>query len=366
MTLIPSPEDRLKQMGAVELPVNRQQKKPVPRPDMISARALMARAFPPVKYIVPGYLCEGATILAGAPKLGKSWFVYEVALAVSSGGTCLGGIQCEQGEVLYLALEDNLRRLQNRLKKLWQAQALLGVDVPEGISFATEWPRMNDGGIEALEAWLSEHPAARLIVIDVLAQFRPIARSRDQSLYDGDYHAIKALQELSGRTGIAIVIVHHTRKSPAEIDPFETVSGSMGLSGAADSVLILRRDSQGVTLYGRGREIEEIETAVTFNRETCRWVAQGAADEVRQSDERSHLRSQLEAADTPLSPSDIAALTGMKNSNVRRLLINMVKDGQIKKAGYGKYAHINCDLGDTPDTDHTDHTDHSEGGDDDE
>jgi hypothetical protein len=111
-------------------------------------------------------------------------------------------------------------------------------------------------------------------VIDVLAMFRPRSGNRD-NLYEADYHAIQGLQALAGELNVAIAIVHHVRKSGSDVDPFEKVSGTLGLSGAADAVLIVDKDSKGETLYGRGRDVEEIEKAVSFDRLTCRWTILG-------------------------------------------------------------------------------------------
>src|SRR5918995_4663655 len=120
----------------------------------VRATELLAIEFPEPRWIVPGIIPEGTTILAGKPKMGKSWLA-------------LGTKRVERGAVLYLALEDNPRRLQSRLKKL-----LAGGAAPEGLELATEWPRLGDGGLDALEAWLNTHPDARLVVIDTLAKFR--------------------------------------------------------------------------------------------------------------------------------------------------------------------------------------------------
>ncbi len=324
------------------------------RPVIGTAAALKAMSFAPIKYVVPGYIAEGCTLLAGRPKLGKSWLVMEMALAVAKGGTCLGGIECEQGDVLMLALEDNQRRLHSRIKKL--SPALVPTAWPEALHYATEWPRANEGGLKYIEEWLDTHPRARLIIVDVLAQFRPLRSGKDQ-VYDGDYRAIKDLQEISMRRGIAIVIVHHTRKSQSESgDPFETVSGSLGLSGAADTTLVLDRTSQGCTLYGRGRDIEEIESAVVFDKLTAKWSVQGNVTEVRRSDERGNILQALLDAGGALTPSVIANVTGMKNGNVRALLMKMVSAGEVQKAGRGSYIHpdfVGTDA-DTPTPDNID------------
>jgi RecA-family ATPase len=121
-------------------------KKESRKPQIRSAHELRRREFDPIRYVVPGYIAEGCTLLAGRPKLGKSWLVLEMGLAVATGEACLGGILCEQGDVLYLALEDNERRLQKRIDKV------LGPlhEWPQSFQYATEWPRASDGGLDAI------------------------------------------------------------------------------------------------------------------------------------------------------------------------------------------------------------------------
>ncbi|WP_442753894.1 AAA family ATPase [Methylocystis sp. JAN1] len=305
-------------------------------PKLVSARELLGMEFEPVKYVVPGYVAEGATILAGRPKLGKSWMALEMAIAVATGGACLGGIQCEQGDVLYLALEDNQRRLQSRLDRILPA----GSPGPAGLHFATEWPRANEGGLKYLREWLERHPAARLVVVDILTMFRDVRNGKDTP-YESDYAAVKGLQTLAMEKGVAVLIVHHTRKGSGEGgDAFEKVSGTLGLSGAADTTLVLDRDGNGATLYGRGRDIEEIETAVTFDRDLCRWSVIGQASEVRKTDERKEILDVLKDADEPMTPSEIAGALGVSSNNIKQLLFKMAKAGEVVKSRTrGRYLH---------------------------
>ncbi|MCJ2044739.1 AAA family ATPase [Methylobacterium sp. J-078] len=310
--------------------------KPAIKPSIFSMAELQRQEFPEIRYIVPGYIAEGCTLLAGRPKLGKSWLVLEMGLAVASGESCLGGIPCEQGDVLYLALEDNKRRLQRRGTKMLGAY---GGNWPAAMECATEWPRASEGGIEAIEEWILSKQNPRLIIIDVFAQFKTERASKD-SLYEADYRSVKALQTLAGKYQVAIIVVSHTRKSNGtEADPFEKVSGTLGLSGAADTTFILDRDGNGASIYLRGRDIEETNSAVIFDTVSCRWHVQGDANEVRRTDERGAILGALDEANEPMSPGDIALATRMSSLNVRQLLFKMTKAGEVSKTGRGFYQH---------------------------
>jgi hypothetical protein len=236
--------------------------------------------------------------------------------------------------VLYLALEDNERRLQSRITKILGSAD----EWPARFCYATEWPRADAGGLEEIGKWICSAEKPRLVVVDILAMFRS-PRGKEQQLYESDYTAIQGLQAIASKTGVAIVIVHHLRKSLSEVDPFEKVSGTLGLSGAADTVLILDRDARGCTLYGRGRDIEEVEQAVQFDKGTCRWTVLGAAIEVRRTDERAKILSVLASDKKPMSPCDIAAGTGMPRNNVDQLLLKMAKAGEVLKTSRGHYKH---------------------------
>src|SRR5215212_725841 len=271
-----------------------------------TAAELMAAELPPLRGIVPGLLPEGATLVAGKPKLGKSWLALGLAISVASGGVALGTRPVEAGEVLYLALEDNRCRLQSRLKK-----ALAGDTAPESLHIATERPRMDEGGAHRLGDWLAAHPDARLVVVDILKKVRP-RMSPNHSVYDVDYEALETLQRLAGKHCAAILVVHHTRKLAAA-DPVGEVSGSTGLSGGADGILVLKRDREQADAYLHvtGREIEEeSELALRWDTDLASWTLVGDAEEYRISKERQDIVRVLEEAEEPMSPKEVAELLG--------------------------------------------------------
>jgi hypothetical protein len=293
---------------------------------------LASMSFPPLKYVVPGIIIEGLTLFAGKPKIGKSWLLLHAAIAVARSGFTLGTIHCNEGDVLYCALEDSKRRLKARIGKLVGSGSF-----PKRLYYYCELPRLSAGGLKAIRNWIVAHPEARFVIIDTLAMVRE-ARKREDTSYDADYQAVLELRQLANEFGLAIVVVHHLRKAEAD-DAFDTVSGTLGLTGAPDSILILKRDTAGnFVLHGKGRDLVEIEKAMVFDREACLWRIEGDAADVRRSSERNLVLEAI--ADEPIGPGDIAATTGMKAANVRQLLMKLVRDGLIKKVERGRYQRM--------------------------
>lgn len=295
----------------------------------IDAETLLGMRFAPIRYVIPGFVAEGLTILGGRPKLGKSWLALGFGIAVATGGKSLGA-ECQQGDVLYLALEDNQRRLQDRLKlALPRSQR---PDVSR-LSLLTEAPKIGAGLVEMLDAWRRAASDPRLIVIDTLAIVRP-PKKGNQDSYAADYEALSPLQRFASEHRLAVVVVTHVRKMEAA-DPLEMISGTNGLTGAADSIMVLDRTADGCKLYGRGRDIEEVEKALKFDAGI--WTALGNVDDVRRSDQRKQIMDVLSAGGEAMKPADIARATGMTVPNVSYLLRKMVEAGEAAKQGYGLY-----------------------------
>lgn len=301
------------------------------KPDVsIDAETLLGMDFPPVDYVVQDYVVEGLSILAGRPKLGKSWMALGFCVAVATGGQTLG-VDCEEGDVLYLALEDNLRRLKDRLNVVLSPPAVR--PNMSRLSLRTKSAKIGAGLIEELDAWRKSVDKPKLIVIDTLSMVRP-PKKANQDSYAADYDAISPLQQFAGEHRLAVVVVHHVRKAESD-DPLEAVSGTNGLTGAADTTLVLNRTSEGPKLYGRGRDIEEIEKALRFDKGV--WAVLGNAEDVKRSEQRRKIVDTLTDATTALTPTEIASESSMKEANVKYLLRVMVKAGEVEKVGYGLY-----------------------------
>ena len=306
-------------------------------PTTMSAAALMDKELPPVKWAVSGVLPEGVAILAGKPKMGKSWLALGLCVSVAAGGYALGKIPAQCGGALYLGLEDQERRLQRRLKKI-----LAGDAAPGGLEVAWSWPRLDQGGAEALRTYLEDRPDLRLVVIDTLKKIRP-RESGSRGVYDLDYEALEPLLPLAAEYGVAILVVHHLRKLEAG-DPFDMISGSTGLTGGVDGALVLKRDrgKQDATLAIDGRDVEEpTELALRWDADIASWSLMGDAEEFRMSEERRGIVDLLRRVGEPLGPKDIAQVLGRNYGAVRVMLSEMVKDGLLASPSRGKYIPTN-------------------------
>ena len=294
-----------------------------------TAAELQRQEFPPIRWVVPDILPEGLTLLCGKPKLGKSWLALDMACAVATGSSVLCRV-CDPGPVLYLAMEDNRRRLQKRLRRIHERG-----DWPADLHLATEMPRLDAGGLLGLQQWCSAHPAGRLLIVDTLATVKPAGNAR-QSEYSADYEALRGLHGLAGELGVAVVVVHHVRKAEAE-DPFDTVSGSTGLTGAADTTLILTRRSGdgGTVLYGRGRDLAEFEMAVEFDKELCRWSELGVPSEAFASDTKRKIVAAMRAGKQ--SPAAICDASGIDYELCKKTLQRMAAAGETEKNRHGFY-----------------------------
>lgn len=249
----------------------------VPRPDRPAILSdiktgawLDAQTFDPLTYHLPGIIPEGLTLLVGAPKVGKSWLSLNLALETPTGGKALG-LPVEPRPTFYLALEDGDRRLQDRARKL-----LRGKPIPPELEYVTF---IEPGTVvPKIEAWLDQYAGqSPLVILDTLGKVMPPAL-QGETTYSRDYRIGGTLKRLAdSNPGSAIVTNHHDRKAGSE-DFVDRVSGTNGLAGAADTIVVLSRDrgeSVG-TIHVTGRDVTEGEYAVSFDGSTGVWSLDGA------------------------------------------------------------------------------------------
>lgn len=291
------------------------------RNGLMSATALQSMEFPALRYLIGSLIPQGLIIFAGRPKLGKGVFWLREAVRIAEEG----------GDVLYLALEDGKRRINDRLKKQTQ-----GRKAPERLRFAHKWRRANEGGLADIKEWCKEVANPILVIVDTLEGFRPAAkRKRD---YSADYDATKDCLEIVNSFPVSIVFIHHDRKAEAD-DPFDTISGTLGLTAPLDTMCVMKKQNGNVVLYVRGRDVDESETALKFDKDTCRWSFHGNAAELNRSDQRQRILVVLnEEFPDDMSVGEIVRALGAKTrSTIERMLSRMKKAGEIKCTTRGRY-----------------------------
>lgn len=240
---------------------------------IMSMPELYDTVFVPRVPIVDGFLYGGTYLFVGAPKVGKSFFMAQLAYHVAM-GIPLWDYPVRKGTVLYLALEDDYARLQRRLS------GMFGVECADNLYFATQAKTLNEGLDRQLEGFLKEHKDARLIIIDTLQKVREVGG--DRYSYASDYEIVTKLKSFSDKYGICLLVVHHTRKLESE-DSFDMISGTNGLLGAADGAFIMhkkkRTDNEAVMdIVGRDQPDQEL--TIEFDRERCVWKFKKAETEL--------------------------------------------------------------------------------------
>lgn len=297
-----------------------------PEFSMISAADIMNKEFTPLEFIVQDILPKGFSFLGGKPKSGKSLLATHLATCVATGSPW-GELEVEQGDVLYLALEDNQRRLQSRFQKM-----ALNKDLSR-LQIVTESMPLDWGFLEATNNWIAQVSDPRLVIIDTYAKIKPRSAT-SKAEYDQEYATAEGLLKLSNAHDIAVLAVHHQKKGETE-DPFDGFLGSTGITAAADTLVLLQKTSEGPVLIGKGRDIAEFEYAVELDERTLTWSILGPADEARMPRARKAI---LEAVGKGASsPKEVAVAVEESESNVRQTMSRMATEGQLRKVERGNY-----------------------------
>ena len=299
---------------------------------------LMDMEFAPIKWAVPNLIPEGLAMLAGRPKSGKSMMALGLALAVSNGGCAFSAsdYQCEMGSVFFAALEDSPRRLRSRTAKLLES---VGGNANSNFRWSVDLERLDQGGLEAIEKWVDGECNPRLFVIDLLNKVKSPIKS-GSLIYDEEYKIMEGLQKLAINKQIAVLLIHHTRKAPSLGNPMDEISGSTAITGACDTLMLLKRTGTKGTLFCQGRDIDEVELALEGDLNSRTWTLLGDVQQLGQSSERQRILDVLAESKDAMSPADIAGLLDVPRNNIRQLLHSMYnreQDPLITKVGRGKY-----------------------------
>ena len=213
----------------------------------IDGETLMTMPLQLINFIIENLLSEGLHILAGSPKVGKSWLALWLSVAISKGEEVWGN-KVKEGTTLYLCFEDSQIRIQNRLFDITD-------EATDAVNFCTENAMLGGELEERIINFIKEHPDTVLIIIDTLQMIRNTSRDNN---YASDYSDLTILKRLADKYGIAILLIHHLRKENDK-DPFNRISGTTGIQGAVDSSFILLEETRGsgvATLSCVGRDID--------------------------------------------------------------------------------------------------------------
>lgn len=300
----------------------------------LSAAEIMEMEISPQSHIVDGIITGGLNLLAGKPKMGKSWFALNIAVAVSKGELALGKLPVEKKSVLYLALEDNDRRIQERL-----ASCLDGSEAPQNLYFVNQIERTNEGGIESLNKWLDEHPDVKLVIIDVFTRFRTAPRT--SNAYSEEYKAITSLKAIADTRSISILVIHHLNKLNDTDDPHDMISGTTAMTGAPDTILILKRErglsSDEAILFVEGRDVERQEIEMKFDEQITSWVIVGKYEGHQKTQERQEIIDLLRKSAEPMSPKQISEALNKAGGAIRGLLRKLYAGGDLITTKHGFY-----------------------------
>ncbi|WP_298575575.1 AAA family ATPase [uncultured Luteimonas sp.] len=320
------------------IPVRRQPFNDGPR--IRNGADLMQRHFQPTTWIIDGILPAGITLLSGDPKVGKSFLSLQFAFAVATGCQLWNGRKGEaRGRTLYLALEDNDKRMQKRINgvKLDRGQHSADMSL---FDYATEWER-GAAGVEEIRNYLHANPDCRLIIIDTIAAWRDEDPGR-KSAYQHDYQVGQLLKPLGREFDVSILLVTHNRKQSSD-DSMQKISGTQGLLGSVDGALVLEKGARGAehsTLVVNGRDIEDPSELAITRTATGFWACLGKADEVARSSESQAVMQALVALGGIGSTKAIqgAMEEPIKLATLQRRLSRMASRREIQRDHHDLYS----------------------------
>lgn len=310
---------------------------------------LDAQVFPPLRYVVPGLVPEGLTLVVGAPKIGKSWYTLDACLAAAAGGFALGCIATGPARpVLYLALEDSDRRMQDRCRQL----LVDGEPIPGRFEYLTRVASPGEVTL-TVAAWLGQHPGEQpFVVIDTLGKAMPLTL-QGETVYQRDYRVMGELKQLcDAEPGAGIVVNHHDRKASAD-DFVDFVSGTNGLAGGADTIMVLSRDrgENAGLLRVTGRDVPEGAYALTLVPGTW-WRLDGAtleaaADAARSAktsaglgDKSAAIVAYVGQHPRGVRADDVASELDIPSNAARVYLARLHESGRIERRHRGVYTPI--------------------------
>lgn len=300
---------------------------------IITSSALSTKEIIPIKLIVKGLLPEGLTILAAPPKMGKSFLALNLSIAVSSGKRFLEYYPTIKRKVLYLSLEDSEARLQDRINTITSS---LNIEPPEDLYIITESEKFNSNNLTRLEDYINDVKAELVIIDTYAAGFS--RRETSHNIYYVDDDSMRPIKKLAQKLKVSMIIIHHTNKEESG-KGLAKVSGSYGMTGAADTVWVLTEDKRYFKLEVQGKDIETRSLQLDFDKETFIWSDKGINPSFYMTPEQKQIYDLLKKENREMKASEIARAVNKKDSTVSELLKKM-NGIYIENTKYGVYRII--------------------------
>lgn len=284
--------------------------------DVTNASNLLEEEFEEFTHMVDDLIVPGVTLLAADPKSGKSYLMLYLSYCVATGQPAFGNKRAvKQGKVLYMALEDSNRRLQKRLQEIRKKDVLASVRLPEGLDIFTRGKLAMEGRFESLTKIIEENDYD-MVVIDILQNIR---KKGESMTYNKEYELLKNLGDVAHSTDTAIVLVHHTKKGNSS-NKMQKISGTQGLSGAADNLIVMERQGNDsiLDLHVKGRDIEEHQFWLEFGTDEAFYKQLNDPPTSRST--QAKMDKAWELSQDGLTQGDIAKMLGYKQPYICKLL----------------------------------------------
>jgi len=301
---------------------------------------ILKTEFPPIQFTVKPVMPEGLGLAAGRPKAMKSWTMLDLAYCVQNNLNWMNH-EVVQGDVLYLALEDNPRRMKDRITKLGHSKC------KKHPTIVTESPYLNYGLEESIRAWTKQVFHPRLVIVDTLAKVKN-QWNRSDTAYDKDNKLLRDIQHLAGELSITIIFVSHLGKAQQDYS-WDKIQGSTGMQGMTDFMWMLDRGDQGTSasLKGRGRDMEDFEYALTWNEKTWKYDCEGKLYEIQMQENRREIIEAMKhyaytEKQLVVKPNEVANFLGQTSvkgkSRISKTMQRMLNSRDlIKGEVYGTY-----------------------------
>ena len=295
---------------------------------IFTSQDLMDQIFEPPQWIIDDLIPEGLTVLSGAPKIGKSWLALQIANAVATKEPLFGRKVSTEQYVLVLALEDNARRLQSRMKKGHFTGS-------EKLALCVEWP----GGPERLSDFLKQNQEIGLVIIDTLAIFSPSDASRGSNVYESDVRRMRVLHQIVQATDTSIIVIHHDKQGE-EGDWAQKINGSSGIIGTVDTLIrlsVTKRGSKEGNLHITGRDVEDIELLLQLEENLMRWGIDKDRDDKPLTPLHRDVLNLIPGNPETISSKSVSESLSKEQSQISDILGKLRNAGHVESPAWGRY-----------------------------